>query len=95
MKPEEKYEKEMLDKGMVKFEGRWITPEEKFEKEQRAKGLTKFMGRWGTTEQVDRWKKLYAGLTSDFLDRSPHEFEDFIAELFTRMSYSTESSING
>jgi len=89
LKPEEKYEKEMLDKGMVKFEGQWITPEEKFEKEKRAKGLVQFMGRWGTVEQVDRWKKLYAGLTNDFMDRSPREFEGFIANLFTKMGYST------
>jgi len=90
MTPEEKIEKEMLDKGLVRYKGQWMTLEEKFEQEQRDKGLLKFMGRWGTPEQVDKWKKLYAGLTSDFMDRSPHEFEDFIAELFTRMDYSTE-----
>ena len=90
MKPREKFEQEMLDKGFVKYKGKWMTSEEKFEQEQKDKGLLKFMGRWGTPEQVDQWKKLYAGLTSDFMDRSPHEFEDFIAELFIKMGYSTK-----
>jgi hypothetical protein len=90
MTPEDRLENEQLDKGLVKFKGEWMTPREKFEKEQRAKGLIQFMGRWGNADQVDRWKKLYGGLASDFADRSPHEFEDFIAELFTKMDYSTE-----
>jgi len=90
MKPRKKFEQEMQDKGFVKYKGKWMTPEEKFEQEQKDKCLLKFMGRWGTPEQVEKWKKLYAGLTSDFMDRSPHEFEDFIAELFMRMGYSTE-----
>lgn len=92
MTSEEKFEREQLDKGLVKFKGKWMTPEEKFEKEQKAKGLVKFMGRWGTPEQVDKWKKLYAGLTCDFMDRSPIEFEQFIAELFTKMGYSTSTT---
>jgi tetratricopeptide (TPR) repeat protein len=87
---EEKLENEQLDKGLVKFKGEWITPKAKFEKEQRAKGLIQFMGRWGSAEQVEGWKKLYFGMASDFANRDPHEFEDFIAELFTKMDYSTE-----
>lgn len=91
MTPEE-VEKEMLDRGLVKHKGQWVTPEEKFEEEQKAKGLVKFMGRWGTPKQVDKWKKLYTGLTCDFMDRSPKEFEEFIAELFTKMGYSTSTT---
>lgn len=96
MTPEEKHEKNMLTKGLVKFEGKWTTPEEKlrreherFENEQRAKGLQKFKGRWGTPSQVIRWKKLYTGLASDFMDRSPRQFEEFVSELFEIMGYST------
>jgi len=95
MTPEKKYEREMLAKGLVKYKGKWVTPEEKrkrFEEEQRAKGFVKFMGRWGTPKQVDKWKKLYTGLTSDFMDRSPKGFEEFIAELFTRMGYSASTT---
>jgi len=96
MTSEKKFEREQLDKGLVKIKGEWITAEEQFrreqeqfEKDQRAKGLVKFMARWGTPEQVEKWKKLYTGLTSDFMDRSPREFEEFISELFTKMGYST------
>lgn len=54
-------EKEMLAKGLVKYEGKWVTPEErasreleKFEAEQRAKGLVKFEGQWMTVEEMNR-----------------------------------------
>jgi len=91
MTSEDKYEKEMLEKGFVKYKDQWVTLE-KFEDEQKDKGLVKFMGRWGTPKQVDRWKKIYAGLSSDFLDRSPREFEEFITELFTKMGYSASTT---
>jgi len=68
---------------------------ERFEKEQIAKGLVKFVDRhgkkkWGTPEQVNEWKKIDIGMKGDFKDLSPREFEEFIANLFTRMGFQTE-----
>lgn len=54
-------EQEMRAKGLVKYEGKWVTPEErttreleKFEAEQRAKGLVKFEGQWMTEVEMNR-----------------------------------------
>ena len=54
-------EQEMRAKGLVKYEGKWVTPEEKatrelekFEAEQRAKGLVKFEGKWMPEEEMNR-----------------------------------------
>ena len=67
----------------------------RYEEEQREKGLIKFIGsdgqeRWGTPEQVKKWREIDIGLSNNFADYSPYEFEKFIAELFSRMGYKTE-----
>jgi len=67
----------------------------KYEEEQREKGLIKFIGsdrreKWGTPEQVKKWREIDIGLSNNFADYSPYEFEKFIAELFSRMGYKTE-----
>ena len=64
--------------------------EDKFEKDQIDKGLIKYKGRWGTPEEVEYWKKLFFGLTSNFMDRTPIEFENFIGDLFKKMGYEVD-----
>jgi predicted RNA-binding protein with TRAM domain len=66
---EEKFEKEQLEKGLVKYAGRWGTPEqvkqwkqEDFEKEQIAKGLVKYKGEWITREELFEREQLAKGL---------------------------------
>jgi hypothetical protein len=61
-------EQEMLAKGYVKYEGKWVTPQErdkleqeKFEKEMITKGLVKFEGKWITPdERAEIIKQRYA-----------------------------------
>jgi hypothetical protein len=43
---------EMTAKGLVQFQGKWVTKEEKFKMEQVAKGLVEYQGQWMTKEQV-------------------------------------------
>lgn len=82
-------EREMLAKGLVKYEGKWVTPEErasreleKFEAEQRAKGLVKFEGQWMTVEEMnrivaERHKKEVQTLIGDLKDpKIPREQKD-------------------
>ena len=66
---EEKFEKEQLEKGLVKYAGRWGTPEqvkqwkqEDFEKEQIEKGLVKYKGEWITEEELFEREQLAKGL---------------------------------
>lgn len=46
-------EKEMAEKGLVKYEGKWIPVEEKEKIENEAKGLIKFEDKWITPEEKD------------------------------------------
>jgi len=82
-------EREMRAKGLVKYEGKWVTPEEKatrelekFEAEQRAKGLVKFEGQWMTEVEMnrivaDRDKKEVATRIADLKDpKIPREQKD-------------------
>lgn len=60
-----------------------------------AKGFVKFVDRHGNKRvgspaQVREWKKIDIGMQNDFRDLSPREFEEFVAELFTRMGYQVE-----
>lgn len=64
--------------------------EDKYEKDQIDKGLIKYKGRWGTHEEVEYWKRLFIGLTSNFMDRTPLEFENFIGDLFKKMGYEVD-----
>ncbi len=73
-------EQEMRAKGLVQYEGEWVTPEErarrelaKFEAEQRAKGLVKFEGQWMTDTEKDaiikeRYEKEVEVLIADLKD---------------------------
>lgn len=42
----------MTAKGLVLYDGRWITPDEKFKLEQKAKGLELYDGQWMNREQI-------------------------------------------
>ena len=53
------YEAEQTAKGLVQYQGEWITPQErdqrlkqKFEAEQKAKGLVQYEGQWMLTNEV-------------------------------------------
>ena len=66
-----------------------------FESKQRKKGFVKFVGndrkeRWGTPEQAKRWKEIEVGLSNNFSDYTPQEFEVRIGELFKGMGYDVE-----
>jgi len=66
---------------------------EEFERAQREKGLVKFVGgdrkeKWGTLEQVKRWKELDIGLSNNFADYTPHDFEKFVCDLFSKIGYN-------
>jgi len=92
---QELFEKQQIAKGLVNFDGEWVTPEEKFEREQTAKGLVKFVDRhgkerWGTPDQAQEWKRAETGLQSNFSDLSPKQFEEFIADLFKTMGYNVQ-----
>jgi len=70
---------------------------EDFERAQKEKGLVKFVShngeeRWGEPEQVKRWKELDIGLSNNFADYTPREFEKFVCELFRKMGYNAEST---
>jgi hypothetical protein len=70
---------------------------EKFEWAQKEKGLVKFVShngeeRWGQPEQVKRWKELDIGLSNNFADYTPREFEKFVCDLFRKMGYNAEST---
>jgi HEAT repeat protein len=82
-------EQEMRAKGLVKYEGEWVTPQEKttrelekFEAEQRAKGLVKFEGQWMPEEEMNRIvaerdKKEVATRIADLKDpKIPREQKD-------------------
>jgi len=60
-----------------------------FENEQREKGLVKYKDMWGKPNQVEKWKEIDLGLSNNFLNLSPYEFEDLISKLFKKMGYST------
>lgn len=54
------FEERQKAKGLILYQGKWITPTKKFEKEQLAKGLRKYVNRsghvtWGTPQQVEKW----------------------------------------
>jgi hypothetical protein len=48
------FEKKMAEKGLAKYEGKWIPFEEKEQLENEAKGLIKFEDKWMTTEERDK-----------------------------------------
>lgn len=58
---------EMTAKGMVLFQGRWMTPEQKYHLEQQARGLELYKGQWlpqaeaFTRMQQDKGLELYKG----------------------------------
>ena len=71
---QKRFEEAQIAKGLVKFEGAWMTPEEKrrtlelrksarehhreFEAKQRAAGLVQFQGIWVTPEQDERLREM-------------------------------------
>ena len=61
MPPDEAFAAEQKDKGLVLFEGKWMTPEEKDEliaSEQNAKGLVQYKGEWLAPEEKDKQEKI-------------------------------------
>jgi len=68
---------------------------EEFERTQKEKGLVKFVRgdgkeKWGTHEQVKEWKELDIGLSNNFAEYTPREFEKFVCDLFRKMGYNVE-----
>jgi len=45
-------ESDMLAKGFVRYETRWVTPDEKLRLEQQAKGLVEYQGAWMTRDEM-------------------------------------------
>lgn len=61
MTPEEKVAAEQKDKGLVLYNGEWVTAEQKqnaIAEEQAKKGLVPFKGRWGTQEEKEKEEKI-------------------------------------
>ena len=44
--------KDMLAKGMVLYQSRWMTPDERFRAQQAEKGLAEFKGKWLAKEEL-------------------------------------------
>jgi len=68
---------------------------EDFEHSQKEKGLVKFVSydrieKWGTQSQIEEWGEVDFGLSNNFADYSPFEFEEFIAQLFQKMDFHVE-----
>jgi uncharacterized repeat protein (TIGR02543 family) len=65
-----------------------------FEEKQREKGLFKFQRHgnvfWGTRDQVQEWRRIDLGLTNNFKDYDPRDFEVLIGRLFEKMGYIVE-----
>jgi len=67
-----------------------------FEEKQQEKGLKKYIRdedgevKWGTPEEVKEWKELDIGLSNNFADYTPREFEKFVCDLFRKMGYDVE-----
>ena len=96
---ERKFEQEQIAKGLLKFEGRWMSPEEKeklldkrkraiehrrkFEKEQREKGLVQFEHVWVTPELADELNAMAPEVYQ--LDEEISEIEDLIDSLRSAM----------
>lgn len=59
---------------------------------KKKKGLLKYKDKWGTPEQVRRWKEIEIGFDKNFAHLSPYEFEEFIAQLFRKMGYTTTTT---
>jgi Skp family chaperone for outer membrane proteins len=71
---ERRFEQEQLAKGLIEFEGKWMTPQEKeqtldlrrqarehrlqFDNEQRAKGLVQFERLWVTSENAQELRRM-------------------------------------
>lgn len=83
-------------KKQRKLEKKRLELEKKeFEKKQKEKGLVKFISsdgteRWGMPKQVKKWKEVEVGLSNNFADYTPYEFEKFITELFKKIGYVVE-----
>ncbi len=68
---------------------------EEFERKQKEKGLVKFVRgdgeeKWGTPEEVTKFKEVDVGLSNNFADYTPREFEMFVGDLFRKMGYDVE-----
>ena len=88
---EEKKEEERLERRR-ELEKR---EREEFERKQKEKGLVKFVRgdreeKWGTPEQVKEWREVDIGLSNNFADYTPREFEMFVGDLFRKMGYDVE-----
>ena len=70
-----------------------LSRRKEYEKKQKTKGLVNFKGKWGTPAQIKKWKEIDVGLTTNFQNMSPFEFEDFIGKLFKKMGYKVEDIV--
>lgn len=66
-----------------------------YEANMQARGFVKFVDRngqekWGMPQQVREWKTIDFGLRDNFASYSPRKFEEFVANLFGKMGYTTE-----
>jgi large-conductance mechanosensitive channel len=87
-------EKEKIDR-LIKEQRDRLKKEQKenqFNKEQNAKGLYKYEGKWGTKEQIKRWEETKYGISQNFKNMTPFEFEEFIAKLFRKMGYDAHTT---
>jgi len=97
-KEAEKKQKEAKKKEEERLEGRRELEKrerKEFERKQKEKGLVKFVRgdgeeKWGTSEQVKEWRELDIGLSNNFADYTPREFEMFVGDLFRKMGYDVE-----
>ncbi len=65
---------------------------EKFKEIQLSKGLVEYKDKWVTKSQFSKLKEIDIGLDKNFMNLSPYEFEEFVAELFRKMGYRASTT---
>lgn len=86
---------ERKEKAKKEKEERLRRDKEAFERKQKEKGLVKFvchnrLEKWVQPAQVTKIKEVDVGLSNNFADYTPREFEKFISTLFKKMGYDVE-----
>ena len=62
---------------------------EKFKEKQLAKGLVEYKNKWVTKKEFIKLQEIDIGLDKNFMNMNGYQFEEFIAELFTKIGYKT------
>lgn len=57
---------------------------------QRKKGLEVFENRWVDKKDIPKLKEARVGITNNFSNLSPYEFEHFVAKLLSEIGYTTK-----